>query len=267
MRIGIYQFQPVFGDTGYNLEKIEKRLKTGGFDLVVLPELCTTGYQFVNREEAFSLCEPVPDGPAVRSWTECCRKAGCFLVAGLGEREGYVCYNSAVLVGPEGWIGTYRKTHLFYEEKKWFAPGNSGFRVWDAGPARLGLMICFDWRFPEAARSLALQGADIICHPANLVQPFCQDAMVTRCIENRVFAVTANRTGEEKRSGGRGFVFTGGSQIVTPAGERLFRMGDAEEALRVVEVNPADARNKMVTETNDLFRDRRPEWYTMNIKE
>ena len=264
MRIGIYQLQPVFGDTESNLKKIENKLKAGGFDLVVLPELCTTGYQFVSREEALSLCEPVPDGPATRAWTECCRKTGCYLVAGLGERDGDVCYNSAVLVGPDGFIGKYRKTHLFYEEKKWFAPGDTGFRVWNAGPARLGLMICFDWRFPEAARSLALQGADIICHPANLVQPFCQDAMVTRCIENRIFTVTANRIGEERRSGSRGFAFTGGSQIVTPAGDRLFRMNEAEEALRVVDINPSEARDKMVTEANHLFRDRRPEFYMTN---
>ena len=113
------------------------------------------------------------------------------VVVGLAERAQDHLYNSAVLIGPNGYIGTYRKIHLFFEETLWFTPGNTGFQVWDIGQAKVGLLVCFDWFYPEAARTLALQGADILCHPSNLVLPHCPDAMVTRCLENHVFAITA----------------------------------------------------------------------------
>jgi predicted amidohydrolase len=183
------------------------------------------------------------------------------LVAGLAERAGDGFYNTSVLIGPEGYIGKYRKVHLFFEEKRWFQPGDLGFPVWDVGGVRIGMMICFDWVFPEAARSLTLQGAEIICHPVNLVLPYCQEAMVTRCIENGVFAVTANRIGSEERGGKNRLTFTGGSQAVDPRGNVLFRLRDAEEACREVEIDPTKAGDKMITEHNHLLEDRRPESY------
>src|SRR5919202_6692477 len=120
-----------------------------------------------------------------------------YLVAGLAELHSERCYNSAVVLGPSGFIGTYRKTHLFFEETLLFAPGDTGFPVWQAGGAKIGVMICFDWFYPEAARTLALKGAEVLCHPSNLVLPYCPDAMVTRCLENHLFSVTANRIGSE----------------------------------------------------------------------
>ena len=127
---------------------------------------------------------------------------------------------------------------------------------------RLGMMICFDWIFPEVARTLALKGADILCHPTNLVLPFCQDAMVTRCIENRVFALTANRVGTERRAG-QEFTFTGRSQVVTPRGEILTRADVDGEGVFVVDIDPMLARNKAVTDVNDVLGDRRPELYEL----
>jgi len=121
-------------------------------------------------------------------------------------------------------------------------------------------MICFDWIFPEAARVLALKGAEVICHPANLVLPWCQRAMVTRSIENRVFIVTANRIGGEKREG-RELKFTGGSQITSPVGELLCQASEEGEEVGVVDIDPSIAKDKAITEENDLFSDRRPELY------
>ncbi|MFC1890366.1 nitrilase-related carbon-nitrogen hydrolase, partial [Thermodesulfobacteriota bacterium] len=117
------------------------------------------------------------------------------------------------------------------------------------------------WIFPECARTLALLGADIICHPANLVLPYCQDAMVVRCLENRVFAITANRTGEESRKSSEPLRFTGHSQIVSPRGDRLLRASDDGETLETIDINPVEATDKRVTVRNDLFEDRRPELY------
>ncbi|HDQ45747.1 MAG TPA: acyltransferase [bacterium] len=266
MRVGVFQFSPEFGNVRANLDRIDRALSGVRADLIVLPELCTTGYQFTSREEVRTLSEPVPDGPAVRRLAGIARRDNVFLVAGLAEKDGDLSRNSSVLIGPEGPLGTYRKTHLFYREQEWFAPGDTGFSVQDTGPARIGMMVCYDWMFPEAARTLALKGADILCHPANLVMPFCPDAMVTRSIENRVFSVTANRTGSESRQPGETLTFIGRSQIVTPGGETLFRM-DREEGVRIVDIDPALARDKRIHKTNHLWDDRRTECYGVKSEE
>ncbi|MGH7255869.1 MAG: nitrilase-related carbon-nitrogen hydrolase, partial [Nitrospirales bacterium] len=201
MRVGYFQFLPAFGEVKRNLDAVASRLEGLRCDLMVLPELFATGYQFVAKDEVEALAEPVSGGLTVTRLGEIARKTGMHLVGGLPERAGTRFYNSAVLVGPQGLIGTYRKTHLFYEETLLFTPGDTGFQVWDIGSAKVGVMVCFDWFYPESARTLALKGADILCHPSNLVLPYCPDAMVTRCLENRVFAITANRIGSEARGG------------------------------------------------------------------
>ncbi len=134
-------------------------------------------------------------------------------------------------------------------------------------------MVCFDWVFPEVTRTLALKGADIICHPANLVLTYGQQtmriraltygqqAMRIRALENGVFAVTANRYGTEKRPHGA-LTFTGQSQIIAPRGNVLSHAGSDADGLSVVEVDIMAARNKKMTNSNDLFVDRRPEFYS-----
>jgi len=261
MKVAVYQFSPEFGRKEKNLQKIEEAVRETDGELVVLPELCCTGYQFVSQEEVNGLCEPIPEGDTVRGFIRICREKKIFLVGGVGEKDGKAAYNSAVLVGPDGFIGLYRKVHLFCEEKRWFRPGNLGFPVWDIGKTRIGIMVCFDWIFPEAARSLAMQGADILCHPSNLVLPYCQDAMVTRCIENGVFAVTTNRTGSEERGDKERLAFTGGSQVVSPGGEVMFRLGRDEEGFQEVEIDPTLAKDKQVTPENHLWEDRKPDMY------
>jgi len=232
MKTALLQFTPVFGEKKNNLEKIGKYLKNTQAKLVVLPELCTTGYQFVSKKETEHLSETIPDSFTVKAFETMCKESGIYITAGMAEKDDGKLYNSSVLVGPEGFIGKYRKVHLFKEEKKWFSPGNIGYRVWDIEEAKIGMMICFDWIFPEAARSLALQGAEIICQPVNLVLPFCQEAMITRAIENGVFIITANRTGTEHRGGKESLTFTGQSQIVNPRGEVLFRLGEKMNLFR-----------------------------------
>ena len=122
-------------------------------------------------------------------------------------------------------------------------------------------MICFDWFYPEAARTLALQGADIIAHPSNLVLPHCPDSMVTRCLENRVFSVTANRIGSEARGGKDRLTFIGMSEVVSPRGHILHRASREAEDLTIVEIDPTEARTKAINSYNDLLRDRRPALY------
>ncbi|MDA8106824.1 MAG: acyltransferase [Nitrospiraceae bacterium] len=261
MKAGFFQFSPLFGDVAGNVEKVGRALAGKQVDLLVLPELFNTGYQFVSKDEVARLSEEVPSGFTTQKLIELSKEKNAHIVAGLAERQGNVFFNSAVLTGPDGFIGRYRKTHLFFEENLWFSPGDSGFGVWDTPVGRIGIMICFDWFFPESARTLALQGADIIAHPSNLVLPNCPDSMPTRCLENRVFAVTADRTGKEQRGGKEGLEFIGTSEIVSPSGKVLLRAGRTTEELGIVEIDVTEARNKELNRFNNLFRDRRKDFY------
>jgi 5-aminopentanamidase len=267
LRAGFLQFEPRFGRVPENLEQIESLLAGAEDALVVLPELSPSGYNFVDRDELDRLAEPVPDGPSTARLLRLARNLNLHLVVGIAEREGVGVetrfFNSAVLLTPRGYAGTYRKVHLFDREKLFFDPGDLGFPVFEldlADRPKLGIMVCFDWRFPEAARTLALAGADVIAHPSNLLKPWCQEAMVTRCLENRVFAITANRTGVDDRGGHR-LAFTGRSQVVDPDGEILAEVDDSETRLAIVSLDLGAARRKTVNSMNDVLLDRRPEQY------
>ncbi|HHT9137117.1 MAG TPA: nitrilase-related carbon-nitrogen hydrolase [Candidatus Wunengus sp. YC60] len=256
MKVGFLQTFPRFGKKSENIGRAISSISGLNADLIVLPELFNTGYQFVSREEALALSERIPDGQTTQALIKLAKEKNLYIVTGLAERENERCYNSAVLVGPDGFIDCYRKLHLFYHEKLWFDPGNAEPEVYDIGHAKVGIMICFDWFFPEVARCLALKGADIICHPANLVLPYCPQAMITRCIENRVYAITANRVGTEKRSE-ESLTFIGTSQVLGTKGEILYRATSDREESIVVEIDPGNARDKQVTAVNHIFEDRR----------
>jgi len=264
MRVGFIQTEPIFGDVEGNLGRVRELLAGSEADLWVLPELFATGYQFTSRDEAASLAEDAHHGPSVTAITAWAAEGDFHIVAGLAERgENDRLYNTAVLVGPEGTLARYRKIHLFAEEKRWFHPGDESFPVVDLGPVRVGLMICFDHLFPESARTLALRGAEIIAHPSNLVMPvYAQLTMRARALENGVFAVTANRVGTEARAK-NALTYTGQSQIVAPDGEVLVQAPATGEAVEVVDVDPALARDKALNPFNDRLRDRRPEQYAL----
>ncbi len=261
MKVGFFQFAPQFGETQRNVESILQAIEAFQGDLLVVPELALSGYQFLSKEEAWDLAEAVPTGPRFQQLAEAIVGRGLHVVVGLAERDGDCLYNSAVLIGPNGHLVTYRKTHLFFEETLWFAPGNTGFQVWDIGSAKVGLLVCFDWFYPESARTLALKGADILCHPSNLVLPYCPDAMVTRCLENHVFAITANRVGCEQRGDKKELSFIGRSEIVAPNGHIVHRAVGDQPELCTYEIEISHARNKRINPYNDLLKDRRPEWY------
>jgi predicted amidohydrolase len=202
----------------------------------------------------------VPGGYTTPVFKKIAKKTRLHIIFGIAQKHKRKYYNAAVYISPKGKTEVYQKVHLFEREKLFFTRGKS-FKVVSAGEARLGLMVCFDWIFPEVSRLLTLRGACVLCHPSNLVLPYAQDAMKTRCIENRVFAVTANRIGTERR-GTVTLTFTGGSQIIGPTGEVLASAGDRSESLKVVDVNIEEAKNKNVTPSNDILDDRVPSCYT-----
>ncbi|HPR18113.1 MAG TPA: nitrilase-related carbon-nitrogen hydrolase [Candidatus Cloacimonadota bacterium] len=260
-RVGVAQFEPQFLAKDKNLEKMVDLLSAVQADLIVLPELATSGYLFKSQTEVAYLAEEAENGKTATVFRELAKKKNTSYVLGFAEKSGNDFFNSAMLVNPDGKIFIYRKTHLFFEEKKWFTPGNSGLNVFPAkNGVKVGLMICFDWIFPEAARTLMLRGAQILAHSSNLVLPWCQQAMITRSLENRVFSITANRTGKEHNKGSE-LTFTGMSQILSTKGKILKRMNETEEGVFVTTIDPTEADNKMVTELNDILIDRRPEMY------
>jgi len=261
MELGFVQNAPIFGRVKANLDHVSELMRSVSADLFVLPELFATGYQFTSRREVEQVAEEIPDGLTSKRLRTLARQRRCTIVAGLAERKGRHLYNSAVLIGPQGILGVYRKSHLFYEETLWFSPGNTGFRTWHTCGMTIGVMICFDWFFPEAARCMALAGADVICHPANLVLPHAPNAMITRCLENRVFAVTADRVGSEERGSKERLTYIGSSQIISPHGEVLVRASSDREEVHVVTIDPKEARRKTVNRYNHLLMDRRVDLY------
>jgi N-carbamoylputrescine amidase len=225
VKIACIQMEPVVGEKERNvrrsLELIEDAAVNGAH-LLVLPELCNSGYVFDSREEAFALAEEIPNGPTCRGWQEVARKHGLHIVAGINERDGQSLYNASVVIGPAGHLGTFRKVHLWNKENLFFERGNVGFPVFRTPFGRIGTFICYDGWFPESFRLCALQGADIVCIPTNWVpipgQAQDREAMANiLCMAaahaNSLFVAAADRTGVE-----RGKPFIGQSVIVSCTG-------------------------------------------------
>lgn len=255
------QYEVAFGDWSANAATI-RRLLAGApnFDLLVLPELAFSGYDFRDRDELESLAEPFADGPTNGLLRELAHERNTVIVAGYAERAPEGCYNAAMLVCPDGAAHNYRKIHLFNREQDVFLPGNAPPTVVDTPAGRIGMMICFDWFFPETARCLALAGAQIIAHPSNLVLPWCQRAMFARSLENAVFTITANRIGTEARTD-RTLTFTGASQILNTRGETLASAPTDREDIGIATLDPTQADDKSIAGRNDRFGDRRVEFY------
>lgn len=260
MQLGLLQLAPRLLEVEANLAAARARLDALAADLYVLPELYASGYTFASQEEVARVAEPADAGPSFTAFAGFARAHGVHVVYGFAERDGERFFNSANLVGPGGRIGTYRKIHLFGREKLFFSPGAEVAPVYELPFGTVGLMVCFDWYFPEVARGLALRGAELLVQPANLVLPHCPQAMITRSLENRVYSATCDRVGREEH-GGVTHAFIGSSQVVSPAGEVLVRLSREDEAVVAVEVDLAAARSKRIGAYNDLFEDRRAALY------
>ena len=269
IRVSCIQFAPQIGAVAANTARAAELVRAAaaeGSGLIVLPELASTGYVFETQEEAASLAEPVPDGPTTRAWAALAAELGIHLVAGIAEKAGGTLYNAAVIVGPEGYIGTYRKAHLRDRENLFFARGDLGFPVFDTALGKVGVAICYDGWFPETIRQLALGGAEIVCIPTNWVpmpdQPAGEAAMANTlhraaAHSNGLFIACADRVGTE-----RGQPFEGQSLIIGPKGWPLAGPAsrDRTEILSAV-VDLAEAGAKDLNRFNSLLRDRRTDIY------
>src|SRR5258708_5922622 len=270
MKVACLQMEPRIGEVQANvarsLELIAQAARAGT-KLAVLPELCNTGYVFKSREEAVALSEDVPDGPTCDAWSAAAREHSMFIVAGITERENGKLYNSAVLIGPQGHIGTYRKNHLWGAENTIFEPGNLGVPVFDIGVGRVACAICYDIWFPEIFRLAALQGADMLYIATNLVAMPAQPGnlpMMANILAmggahaNSMFVAAADRIGVE-----RGQPFLGNSLIVSHTGWPLAGPASPDrEEMITADIDLAEARrNRNLTEFNERLRDRRTDMY------
>jgi predicted amidohydrolase len=261
MKVGYVQTSPIFSEVTQNFEQVEKLLGYSKADLIVLPELFATGYTFISKEEAELLAENI-EGKTAEFLMGIARRTNAVVVGGFIEKDGNQIFNSSMIVSDSEVLGTYRKLHLYYKEKLWFSPGNKPLEMYEVKDIKVGIMICFDWFFPETIRSLTLLGADIIAHPANLVLPYCQRAMITRCLVNRVFAITSNRIGNETR-GDDSFTFTGGSQITSFNGDVISSAPKDKSYIDFVEIDVTQARDKNLNKYNNVIKDRRTELYSL----
>ncbi|HSP65806.1 MAG TPA: nitrilase-related carbon-nitrogen hydrolase [Candidatus Deferrimicrobium sp.] len=272
VRIAVAQYAPTVGDLDANRAaavRWARRAAAEHVDLLVLPELASSGYVFKSEAEAAATAEDAHGGALVGALSEVCAEAGMYCVVGVNERDGDVRHNSAVVVGPEGHIATYRKLHLFNDEKSWFEPGGE-LPVVELPFGRVGMVICFDLWFPEATRALALAGAEIIAVPTNWVASFrrqvyneagyCLGDVVAMATagQNGVVVACADRVGVE-----RDVRFLGCSVIVGPDGWPLEGPADHEQdALLVSDVDlDAVAAARHRTPRNHLIEDRRPDSY------
>jgi predicted amidohydrolase len=266
IKISIVQFTPEFGAVAHNLAQIGSLLKDVETDIILLPELCTTGYSFINREEALGPAEG-PEGETAAFFQQLATSHKAMVIAGFVEKSGGKVYNAALSAQPGGELKVYRKSHLFYREKECFDAGDSGFFIVEHPfkDCKVGVMVCNDWRYPEAARSLALLGADIIACPSNLVSDVWRIAMPARALENKVYLAVANRCGTEIRQLKDGstqtLTFTGGSVLYNFTGEPIEQADKTGQRVITLEFDPLLTRDKSFNAFNDLLKDRRPDLY------
>jgi predicted amidohydrolase len=253
-------------DNWFNLQVIRERLAVAaaaGARLIVFPEAVLSGYGFASVEEAGAHAEPLP-GPATETLAADCRRLGVWTVFGLLERQGDRLYNACALVGPGGFQARYRKAHLpFLGIDRYATAGDTPFEVHDLGGLRIGINICYDAGFPEAARCLALAGADLIVLPTNWPEGATSTPkylVPARALENHVYYAAINRVGTE-----RGFRFIGHSLIADVHGDALVTAGSGEEII-YADIDAAIARAKRIVFVPgqyevDRIAHRRPELY------
>jgi len=270
LSVATVQFEPIVGESARNLAAINRLVriaKADGADIVVLPELAVSGYNFRDAEEVEALSGAVPGGPGADVLCQLAAELSIYVVSGIAERDGGRFYNSAMICGPQGFIGKYRKLHLWNNEHRYFEKGNIGLPVFDLPFGRVGIAICYDGWFPETFRSLALAGAELVCVPTNWVpmagaesvaEPMANILHKAAAHSNGMFIACADRTGTE-----RGQRFIGRSLIIGPDGWPISgpASADREEILLAKIDLSSVAETRALNSFNHLLGDRRADVY------
>ncbi|RMF93211.1 MAG: hydratase [Candidatus Schekmanbacteria bacterium] len=269
VKVAAIQMEPEIANREKNVNESLRLIKEAvkkGVKLAILPELCNTGYIYNSRQEAFACAEPVPDGPTSKAWMKAAKDGDIYICAGITEREENRLYNTVAVFGPEGFLGRYRKTHLWNEEKMWFTPGDVGYPVFELPFGKIGCRICYDGWFPEITRIYMAQGVDIVCDSTNWVivpgiqtpeKPAAAYTAQALSLMSSMYTICADRIGVE-----RGCTYLGNSCIIDPAGN--FVAGPAsfdKPEVVVAEINVMAARYKHWSEFNNPLTDRRTDLY------
>ena len=259
MKIWFYQADSKFWSIDENLQKLEQQLQSIQTDLLVLPELFTTGYMFKDKEELQQYSEEIPNGQTVQKIIALAKKYETTLVLGIPECEGNKYFDTTILVWPEGYVGKNQKKHLFFRENLIFDKGENRYEVFNTPIGNIGLMVCFDYMFPEVYRTLALQWADILCLTCCLKTMPSKVMTVARAnaLSNGVYVIAVNRVGEERWA-----TFSWCSEVIWPRMEPLAQGKENAEDCQIVEVDINEAKDKAYNEFNDLIGDRRPNYYS-----
>ncbi|MET0313965.1 MAG: nitrilase-related carbon-nitrogen hydrolase [Hansschlegelia sp.] len=253
------QFEPTMFEKERNVTRLLAMVEeaaAAGADLVVTPEMGTTGYCWFNRDEVSSEVETIP-GPTTDRFAALAKKTGVHIVIGMPEVEPStgLYYNSAALIGPDGLVGKHRKSHPYISEPKWAAPGDLGHQVFETPLGRIAMLICMDIHFVETARLVALDGADVICHISNwLSERTPAPYWISRAFENSCYLVESNRWGLE-----RTVQFSGGSCVIEPDGA-IAAVVDSGDGVAYAEIDTERARARMVL-GEPTFAQRRPDRY------
>ena len=265
--IACAQVDCVLGNPQTNLQKIISTIRSAAerdAQLIMFPECALTGYAYNSLDEAIPFAEPI-DSPSSQAVAEVCRETGAYAVAGFIEADGDKFYNAAMLVGPDGVVGGYRKVHLpFIGIDRFLTPGDRQFEVFDLPFGKVGLNICYDISFPEAARVLKLMGAELIALITNWPEAAWRSPEFvanTRALENHVFYAATDRVGTE-----RGWKFIGRSKIVDCNGDTVAEAGVEDEQLLIAAIEFQHAnKNRIVNVAGayevDRLKDRRPDVY------
>jgi predicted amidohydrolase len=257
LKIAIIQFKPILGQIADNIQVIGSLVESAPHaQLLVLPELASTGYNFSDRDQAYGLAEEPAESTYLNMLVKYASRNGQYFVTGFNEKAKEGIFNSSALIGPEGIIGIYRKMHLFMHEKEYFLPGDNELKVFDTTFGKIGMQICFDYLFPEPWRILAEQDAYLIVHPSNLLTQNATKALPGIAMMNRVFIVSVNRIGTEGE-----LTFNGGSMIIDPSGNILKKASADQQEIIEYDLDISLSADKMITPLNHVFRDRRPEQY------
>jgi predicted amidohydrolase len=265
-RVACAQIPLSIGDTTGNRATARSAIEAAardGAQIVVLPELASSGYVFADRAELAALAE-LRDGPAITEWANLAEAFGLTIVAGFPEAAGDAIYNSAAVVDPSGLRGVYRKAHLWDSENRVFDRGDDLPLLVDTAHGRIGVMLCYDIEFPEWVRAVALSGADLLCAPVNwplLPRPDGErpNEMVKAqagAAMNRMPTAVCDRAGIE-----RGQEWTGGSVITDADGYPLAAADYGKPGLITADVDLAEARVKRINAHNDVLGDRRTDLY------
>lgn len=242
MKIGFFQYDIKKHNRDTNLSYIKTKIKDSVFDLLVLPELFTSGYTFDSKEDIMPFAENLTDSHTVKYLANLMEKCGGYITGSIPESDEAQLYITSILVGAEGLVASYRKIHVTDYEQRAFSAGNKAV-IHKCKNVKIGLTICFDCWFAPLSSKLKMEGAEIICHSSSHGGDTTSTIIPVRALENQCYYISCNRIGTELFNG-KPNSYCGNSQIVNPDGKVLFKAGN-QESLAFVDIELSEV-NKPV---------------------